>query len=274
MREKNDRAQVKEIEKGWQEFWAGFFRIRHRHAIEGIRDFDRKLASHIIETLELKPDDRVLDLACGGGDQAIELARRGMGVVGVDIAHSLVDYANSNARNEHLQAEFMQGDMRETRFREEFDSCMILCGFGFFDDGGNRQVLDVVRNALKEGGQFYIFGPNPLTRIREHWKGWEMVNDGYLLMESRYDTATGRTTDGFRYFECSGGLIVFKQKPEDKGFSLETRWYTLPEMIDLIETAQLVFRAAYGSIELPPEEYTIASKEMVVVGRKPSPIPI
>jgi len=261
---------LKETGKGWQEFWAEFFRIKHRQSIEGIRDFDTALVSHIIETANFTEGNRILDLACGAGDQALELARRGMKVVGVEIAHALVDYGNEIGRKANLEVKLIQGDMREERFSEEFDGCVVLDAFGFFDDEGNTAVLKVIESALKGDGRFYIYGPNPLKRRREKWKGWAKVEGGYLLMESDYDPMSDLTTDRFSYVTSGGELIKFLPKPEDDGFSVHTRFYTLSQMIGLVRRADLQFDSAYGSTRLPPEEYTVTSEHLVVVGRKPN----
>ena len=261
---------MKEISKGWQEYWAEFFRIKHLHSLKGIQEWNKKLVAHIVEVLELRNGSRILDLACGGGDQAIELARKGMKVVGVDIAHTLVEYGNKSAQNENLPVKILQGDMRDVQFKNEFDACMILSGsFGFFDDTGNQKVLQVIEKVLKHNGKFYIHGPNPIRKMREKCKGWDEVEGGYVLMKSNYNPKIGKIVDGFFYITNAGELIKFKLKPEDKGFFTDTKLYTLSEMIKLIETAKLKFQSAYGSIELPPKEYKVTSNEMIVVGVKP-----
>jgi len=259
---------MKQSARGWQEFWAEFFRIKHRHSIESIRDFDERFASHIIKALALHRGERILDLGCGGGDQAAALARRGMECLGVDIAQTLVDYANRTAREENLRAKFICADMREEQFREAFDACVILEAFGFFDDEGNTQVLNAVKTALKKDGRFYIQGPNPLSRMKKPWKGWQEVEDGYVLMESNYDPASGKNSDSFFYIGADGEQIRFSPKPEDAGVSTEMRLHTLPEMVNLPNTAQLRFKAAYGSIRLPLEEYTVTSDHLAIVGKK------
>ncbi len=261
---------MREIPKGWQDFWAEFFRIKHRHRTEGIREWDKKLVAHVIEVLGLTKDNKILDLACGGGDQALEFARRGISVVGVDLAKVLIDYGREAARGENLPVKLIPGDMREAKFTNEFDACVILSGsFGFFNDEDNVKVLQVIEKALKHGGKFYIQMPNPLKRIKEEWKGWDEVEGGFVLMSSNYDPKSGKIVDSFFYITNTGELVRFMPSPEDKDFSVETKIYTLPEMIKLIDTANLKFKSSYGSIELPLEEYRTTSSSMIVVGEKP-----
>ncbi len=47
----------------------------------------------VVEALQLRGQERVLDLACGFGRHALELARRGYAVVGVDITAAYIDEA-------------------------------------------------------------------------------------------------------------------------------------------------------------------------------------
>lgn len=261
---------MREITKGWQDFWAEFFRIKHRHRIKGIEEWNKKLVTHIIEVLGLRKGNKILDLACGGGDQALEFARRGRSVVGIDIAKVLIDRGNEAARRENLPVKLIQGDMREVKFTDEFNACVILSGsFGFFDDADNIKVLQVIEKALKRGGKFYIHGSNPLKKMREEWRGWDEIEGGYVLMSSNYDPKTGKIVDDFFYITNTGELVKFMPTPKDKGFLVETKIYTLQEMIKLIEAANLKFKSAYGSIELPLEEYRITSNSMVVVGERP-----
>ena len=261
---------MKTRDKGWQEFWASFFRITHRHGIPGIKDWDKKLVSHLIEILELHEGDKILDLACGGGDQAAEFAKKGITVVGIELTHSLVDHGNRIASEQNLPFQIIQGDMREVNFVNEFQACVILSGsYGFFDDDDNLNVLRIIKNALKPGGQIYIQQPNPLNRLSKKWKGWEEVDGGFVLEESVYILQTGKIHDSFIFITRDGEIIKFSRKPEDQGFSVDTRIYTLPEMIRMIQIAGLEFIQAFGSIELPPDIYHAGSKAMNITAKNP-----
>lgn len=54
---------------------------------------------------------RVLDAGCGGGHNALYLARRGHDVVGIDVAPSAISRARHKAGQQGVRAEFAVGDL-------------------------------------------------------------------------------------------------------------------------------------------------------------------
>ena len=51
----------------------------------------------IVDELDLKSGDRVLDVGCGAGRHSVELARRGCQVTGIDISTGMLDEARKAA---------------------------------------------------------------------------------------------------------------------------------------------------------------------------------
>ena len=122
-------------ERSWNEFWAKHWRVDQRHKIPGIFEWDRQLIAFIEHVCQLTPGDRVLDLGCGGGDQAKVFAQKGYEVVGIEIAPALVAFAEQQFARAGLSGTFIAGDMRAIEYDAEFDACVILSGtFGFFGD--------------------------------------------------------------------------------------------------------------------------------------------
>jgi len=68
----------------------------------------------------------VLDIACGTGRHAIEMAKRGYAVTGIDISENMLRVAKEKASDQTLQIEFMQKDMSKLDLDEGFDAAYSL----------------------------------------------------------------------------------------------------------------------------------------------------
>ena len=66
-------------------------------------------------------DLKILDIGCGTGRHAIELAKRGYQVTGIDLSDSMLMRAQENAKREHVQVAFEKHDARRLPFISEFD---------------------------------------------------------------------------------------------------------------------------------------------------------
>ena len=122
----------------------------------------------VVETLGLSTGDRVLDVGCGPGRHAHELARRGMVVHGIDISRRFVDLATETAPP---GATFERLDARAMPFRAEFDAAICLCqgAFGLMTaDGDNESVLAGIATALKPGGGLALSAFSSYFAVKYH----------------------------------------------------------------------------------------------------------
>jgi SAM-dependent methyltransferase len=142
----------------------------------------------LVEHLDLTPGTRVLDVGCGPGRHAHELARRGIEVVGVDVSERFVALAAAHAPP---GASFVRGDARTMAFDGEFDAAISLCqgAFGLGGPGpfpGDPQnlasdaaVLDGIRRALRPGGRVATSAFSAYFQVR------------WLEGHDTFDAATG-----------------------------------------------------------------------------------
>ena len=108
----------------------------------------------LVDLLQLPQGARVLDVGCGPGRHAVELARLGYAVTGIDISRRFLDVAAERAREAGVTASFFQVDARQMPFDDEFEAVISLCqgGFGLMgsDDG---LVLRRIAEATRSGGR-------------------------------------------------------------------------------------------------------------------------
>lgn len=95
----------------------------------------------------------VLDLGCGGGFAAEELARRGAIVVGVDPAQELLNVAKSHAKQESLAIDYRYGTGEHIPAADgSFD--LVVCVDVLEHVSDVNLVLAEVNRVLKPGGLF------------------------------------------------------------------------------------------------------------------------
>jgi SAM-dependent methyltransferase len=148
-------SRKRALKKPW---WEDVFGEDFTRAIPRLSD--RQIAREvdfIEESLGVAKGGVVLDLGCGSGSHAVELATRGYGVVGYDLSVYQLALAADIAQEREQKINFLQGDMREMAFEETFDG--IYCWnttFGYFEEDKNVAVAERVFKALKPGGMFLV----------------------------------------------------------------------------------------------------------------------
>lgn len=99
----------------------------------------------------IEPGADVLEIAPGPGYLALEMARRGARVTGLDISHTMVEIARSHAAESELAIDFQHGDATKLPFAgASFD--LIVCQAAFKNFLHPVQVLDEMHRVLRPGG--------------------------------------------------------------------------------------------------------------------------
>ncbi len=216
----------------------------------------------------LRPEggERILDLACGTGRHSLELVRRGFSVVGVEIGPELVEIARRDADQEGLEATFVQGDLRELDFAEEFDIVLNLNdgAVGYFEtDEENLRTFEVISRALKPGGQNLIQVPNVLyARAHLPQRSWIPSSSMVELVEHRWNKKD-------RYMEGAMIPVRFGEVLEDldKRIEFRQRLYTVDELREIYASVGMILeRVFHGNGR--PKEPTDSQFEIFAASRK------
>jgi ubiquinone/menaquinone biosynthesis C-methylase UbiE len=143
-------AQRNEYVDFWNEILVPKFICWKHIIVDGLTHH----SAQVFPRLAVKEGDRVVDVGCGFGDTAIELARR-VGptgsVLAIDCCNAFLEYGRRDATTAAVgNVEFKEADVQTYPFRPEFDFCFSRFGTQFFENP--VIALRNMRTSLKPGG--------------------------------------------------------------------------------------------------------------------------
>ena len=174
---------------------------------------DHRWKRRLIALAALRPDDRVLDLACGTGDLLFAAAPQVRMAVGLDVTHRMLQLAQRRAR----EAGLITGDMLALPFASErFD--VVTTGYGLRNVPDIKAAIAEIRRVLAPGGRLLSLDFNrPENRV---------VRTAYLAYLTGIGSALGLVLHGdadtYRYIPESirqyPGARGVARLLEDAGF--------------------------------------------------------
>jgi SAM-dependent methyltransferase len=243
-------------------WWEELFNDDYVRTMEKVTDAQIATEVDFIETsLGLERGGAILDLACGTGRQAIELARRGYEVVAFDLSLSMLARAGDEAQERDVKLNFIQGDMREMTFEEQFDG--VYCwntAFGFFDEEKNAQVVDRVRGALKAGGLFLLDVVNRDFIVRQSPSLAWFEGDGCVCMdEMTIDFITSR-------MKVKRTLMLDDGRTRETEYSV--RVYSLHELGKILHEHGFKVTEVSGRVAMPGVFFGNESPRIIILAEK------
>ena len=105
----------------------------------------------------------ILEIGCGGGQNAITLAKWGAKSVGLDISEEQIKLAKTLASEQSVEVSFHVGNMENmTMFSDEsFDIVLSSCAIGYSEDYG--QTFHEAFRVLRKGGLFVFCVVHPIA---------------------------------------------------------------------------------------------------------------
>jgi SAM-dependent methyltransferase len=235
-----------------------FLELYERSDVElAVRQVDQVLRL-LGEGGPLRPPARFLDVCCGYGRHAVELARRGFDVTGVDVSPRQIARARRRAAEAGVAAHFVVGDARALPVRGPYDAAInMFLSFGYFaTDEESQAMLHGIARALRPGGRLLI----------DFWnREYELRNFQPVVVDRRAD---GIIEIEDWSFDALGGRLnwtntVIFPDGRREAWAHSIRAFTVAEVRRMLEAAGFGRVAVYGSLDGEP--YTMDSGAAVFV---------
>lgn len=213
----------------------------------------------IERAMRLGPKAKILDLGCGHGRHAVELASRGHDVLGLDLVAGFLELAAKEAEARGVSLALAHADMRAFQADAQFDAVVCLFdAFGFFRDEDDEQVLANAFAALVPGGHLLLdLRPRELLARIPPVSVLDKGNGDMMVDRHHFDVETGRLVDRRSYVR--GGRV------RDVAFSV--RLYTYTEMRTLLRKVGFAIAGLYG--DWGGGVASVQSTRMLILARKP-----
>jgi SAM-dependent methyltransferase len=198
----------------------------------------------IATSVGLRPGDRILDLGCGPGLYAEQLAQAGFQVTGVDFSQNSIDYAITQAREKKLPIQYRCQDYLQLDDQALFSATLLIYGdLCPLSPQKRAKLLANVRNALKPGGCFILDVTTPLLRQKYGLKNsWYASGQGFwkpgphLVLEQGFAYPDDLFLDQYIVIEGDSKISVYRNWFQDytpetiraelsaNGFEIESLW--------------------------------------------------
>ncbi len=238
-----------------------YYTKRFQDSIWFDREADASKQFEFIEkSIPLKPEQKILDLACGFGRHSILLAKKGYYVTGYDLSADYINQAKQEAKEAKIHAAFQRMDMRSLNISEEFDVVLSLSSsLSFYNEEINKDIFRRIYKALKPGGIFFLDQGNI---------SWAISMDGRHGTSKLPDGRIHNYRYAFNAKKCvlsKRSILEDKQGREESGWDI--RYYTLPELDLIFKEIGFSIAQTYGDYDNSP--YHVKSIRMILISYKP-----
>jgi SAM-dependent methyltransferase len=196
-----------------------------------------RLVELIVQTLSIKPDSKILDMACGSGRHAVIFAKRGFDVTAVDLSQRLLSDAKATARENDVKINFVLSDILDFETTQRFNLALnLFTSIGYFDnDEDNFRVIIKAYDLLIDGGYFVIDYFNKDNLLKNLIPTTVFSENGMRITQNR-------SIQGNRVFKN----ISIENNGSVEEFYESVRLYGYDEMLAYIKKAGFTILKEYG----------------------------
>ena len=203
---------------------------------------NKEIIESITGILQLPEASTILDVPCGDGRIALELAARGFELSGVERHPEMMQRAMSAATERGLDIRWHQQDMWEMDAGANFAAALCLwTSLGYGSRAQDQQFLDAVGRNLAADGLF-LFETHVYETLLSDFEErvWRWAGDVLVAEQREFDTEDGRLLTDWTF--SRGG----EQERKQSAIQL----YTSRELDSMLGLAGMKTVASWGSWDL------------------------
>lgn len=200
-------------------------------------------------TLKLRPGMHLLDVTCGPGLYAVELAKRGCAVTGIDINPAAIAYATELAARQEVSAwcTFIQQDIREMELEPaRFDAALFLYEqLAVVSKPEARHLLATIARALKPGAPLCVELLDQ-AHVDQTGSSWWFTDDTGLWGDSPFLQLGERIWDEELAASIERYYLIHLETGQLKAYTLFDQTYPIAEMVSMMQ------QAGFASVDVFP----------------------
>ncbi len=213
---------------------------------------------------------KILDLMCGNGRIAVNLAKLGYEVVGIDFSSLYIEDAKRKARDHNVEknTRFVLGDIRELDSvvnESGFDAVInVWTSIGYYDEKTDEEMFSKAAELSKDNAILVIVNTASRDSILRTFMPrsiscWE---DLVVIEDHEFNKFTSRMKSIWIFYERRGEDLIYIDKLE-----LNLRLYSIHELYNLLKKASWEIIETYKSLRTleqggPTDPINIVAKKI------------
>ena len=216
----------------------------------------------LVSELDLQQGQHILDIPCGFGRHAIELAKRGFAITGIDISQTFIKKLNEKINLERLNIEAIQADILTLELNKKFSGVVCLGNsFGYFNFEKMKLFVEKVAASLETGAKFIINSGMIAESILPNLSNYSK-NKSYTFGDI--------TMDVTNIYNVEEGYMVshlhYTKEDKTEEHSFKHYVFTLGEVKRMLKSYGLCTIATYNSPS--KAEYKLGDQQIYIVAEK------
>ncbi|MFN8278097.1 MAG: class I SAM-dependent methyltransferase [Chitinophagales bacterium] len=218
----------------------------NRNLLEAAEFVDR-----LLRYLQLPLASKVLDIGCGKGRHATQMAALGYPTWGIDLSACSIQEAK---KMEHENLHFEVWDMRKTYRQNHFQLVVnLFSSFGYFEGTGNQEALHAMVGNLDNKGIFVMDYLNPEWVIKT-MKPKEIIDRGNIQYHISKEISNGQIIKNISFLD-GGQHFEFEER---------VRLITPTELNHMFQVAGLASMHHFGDYQLSPFQRAESPRQIII----------